>query len=191
MTRNTQLKLFSQLGSEPWANGAGRTRLIHSHVEGGRGAKRDVLWRLSLAELAQSAPFSQLPDLDRVFTLASPGPVALIVDDVERSLLLGESAEFRGESTTKVELTTGQRRWALNLMTHRNLCTGTTTVHHFDGQITLNPAEGVVAATILSGYAVDGRGRIVPRLATLILGDLPEYVIGKECLAAISSVRRR
>ncbi|WP_027235758.1 HutD/Ves family protein [Leisingera caerulea] len=45
----------------PWKNGGGVTRELAVHKEGGR-----KVWRLSLAEIAQSGPFSAFPGLARI-----------------------------------------------------------------------------------------------------------------------------
>ncbi|UWQ53939.1 HutD/Ves family protein [Leisingera caerulea] len=45
----------------PWKNGGGVTRELAVHKEGGR-----MVWRLSLAEIAQSGPFSAFPGLARI-----------------------------------------------------------------------------------------------------------------------------
>lgn len=45
----------------PWKNGGGVTRELAVHKEGGR-----MVWRISLAEIAQSGPFSAFPGLARI-----------------------------------------------------------------------------------------------------------------------------
>ena len=52
--------------SMPWANGLGMTmELARVDLPGGAG----MLWRLSMATVAQDGPFSRLPGIDRVLTV--------------------------------------------------------------------------------------------------------------------------
>ena len=70
----------SQYRTMPWANGRGLTREIARRDPGG-----SLLWRLSLADVAEDGPFSAFPGLARILTVvegagmrlahpATPGP---------------------------------------------------------------------------------------------------------------------
>ncbi len=67
---------LADLPRERWRNGAGWTRPIAS-AEASAEAGGDTLWRVSLAEVSQAAPFSTFAGLDRTAVLAAGGPVRL------------------------------------------------------------------------------------------------------------------
>src|ERR1700722_15489211 len=53
--------------SIPWKNGGGTTRNLLVVPEG--AGFDDFLWRISLAEVGESGPFSRFPGVDRVIVL--------------------------------------------------------------------------------------------------------------------------
>ncbi|WP_181364956.1 HutD/Ves family protein [Arthrobacter sp. HMWF013] len=175
-----------ELASEPWANGAGRTKVIHAQTEAHSNA---LLWRISIAEITRTAPFSTFPGLDRAFTLATGGPLSLAVGDTKHVLTLGQTLTFAGESPTKADLRAAGTQLVLNLMTRRLACQGTTTAHLLNGEIILDPATGAISATVLSGYATVHGGPSLPALATLILGEGATILQTRNCLLAVSSVQ--
>ncbi|WGL51675.1 HutD family protein [Nocardioides sp. BP30] len=97
----------------PWPNGAGTTRELAMD----RGPDGEVRWRVSVADLTHSAPFSLFPGLDRLFV--PMGAVRLVVDGTAVDLLPGEQHRFAGEAAVEVVLAMPTR--ALNVMTHRDL----------------------------------------------------------------------
>ena len=64
--RVRHLKL-AEIQPTPWKNGGGMTREIAVGPEG--AGLEDFLWRLSVAEVAASGPFSAFPGIDRTLTL--------------------------------------------------------------------------------------------------------------------------
>ena len=54
---------------QPWRNGGGETAEIAVRP----GAGSDFLWRLSLATITRSGPFSTFPGVSRIFTLVEGG----------------------------------------------------------------------------------------------------------------------
>lgn len=177
-----------ELASEPWANGAGRTKVIHAQTDVHSNA---LLWRISLAEITRTAPFSRFPGLDRVFTLATGGPLSLFVGDTKHLLTLGQKLTFAGESPAEADLQASGSQLALNLMTRRISCQGTTITRLLNGEVILDPATGIVSATVLSGHATVHGGASLPVLATLILGEGATRLQTRNCLLAVSSVRMR
>ncbi|MET4097155.1 HutD family protein [Arthrobacter sp. UYCu712] len=178
-----------------WANGAGYTREISVGTTSGpeRSSDRhytDCEWRLSLAELTRTADFSILPGIDRVFTLASQGPLAMTVDGIECTLRLGQKVEFTGEVAVTIELASAEPQLGLNLMTRRGSCTGRTSVQRLNGKVALDPGTGIVAATVLEGTATTSDGRKLADLATLVLGAHTEELEAQGCLLAITTVHR-
>lgn len=69
----------TQLAATPWKNGGGTTRAI-TCMPAGAGVE-DFHWRLSIAEIAASGPFSTFAGVDRVITLLSGAGVRLFTPD--------------------------------------------------------------------------------------------------------------
>ena len=170
-----------------WANGGGATREIGI---GFRDAPHTAgyAWRLSLAELTQAADFSSLPGIDRIFTLASPGPLTLSINGVQRTLELGQAVEFTGEAKVQVALLTAGPQLGLNLMTHRSISAGAVLTARRNGRLQLDPRAGVVAATVLAGRATLTGDRRLTDLATLILGSEAEELHAEDCLLAVTTI---
>lgn len=178
-----------QLPRTAWANGAGSTREIMISAPSGSKTCSDYRWRLSLADLTQSATFSLLPGIDRVFAFASPGPLTMILGCDFYTLRLGQRMEFKGEAPVAVEVRTDEPQLGLNLMTRRGVCNGSMRIVKLNGQVVLDPTTGVVAATVLQGTILLSDGRILADLATLVLGAKAVALEAEGCLLAIATVR--
>ena len=136
----------------PWANGAGTTRELARVTE----AEGVTVWRVSVADLERSAPFSSLPGLDRIFVPL--GLVRLTIDGTSIDVEAGEQVRFPGEAVVAVVLSRPTR--ALNVMTRRGRCVA---------QVALRPAdapargEGTVSVDLGERIA-EVRVTIAPRL---------------------------
>ena len=93
--------------TEPWANGAGVTHPL------ARGNARES-WRVSIAEIAASSPFSRLPGIHRQFVCLGPAPIVLSVDDRPRDVAVGDITTFSGDSNVRCQV--DQPSLALNVM---------------------------------------------------------------------------
>lgn len=105
----------ASLVATPWPNGRGVTRDVvrHSTESGG------IDWLLSIADLTEDAPFSHLPEIDRVFTLISGEPVELAIErDPPMLCRVLVPACFPGDRPTRCAMTGGPSR-AFNLMFDR------------------------------------------------------------------------
>jgi len=102
---------------ERWRNGAGWTREIWA--EPGEGG--EWLWRLSIAEIEQDAPFSRFDGIDRELVLLSGNGLRLRFDDGEVRELLPphERMRFAGERALTGELLNGPTQ-DFNLMWRRS-----------------------------------------------------------------------
>jgi environmental stress-induced protein Ves len=105
----------------PWRNGAGTTTVV---AEGPSSAgTTEPLWRVSIATISRSAPFSEFVGVDRLLMPLSEAGLDLVVDGrrvrVERSTVLA----FAGESEVEA-VDVGSSGLDLNLMTHRGCAEG-------------------------------------------------------------------
>jgi uncharacterized protein len=98
----------------PWANGGGTTWEVTRHPA---DPATEFIWRVSIAEIADTGPFSALPGLDRIFMLASPAPIGLRINDTEQQAGFARPIRFCGEDA--VACTTAEPATALNVMTRR------------------------------------------------------------------------
>jgi len=67
---------YAALTAAPWKNGGGITREIAVAPEVA-GSGGDFLWRLSIAEVAGSGPFSVFPGVDRTLTILEGAGIKL------------------------------------------------------------------------------------------------------------------
>lgn len=94
-----------------WKNGAGYTLEI-ARSQG----EIEFDWRISMADVTTSGPFSTFPNKQRIITVLDGKGIELHVDDLPaRSLKLGDIFAFHGESQVHSELVNGAIR-DLNLI---------------------------------------------------------------------------
>ncbi len=111
---------YASLHASPWKNGGGSTTEIAVSPAGASFDEFD--WRISLATIAASGPFSVFPGIDRTLTLVEGAGVVLDVGN-ERRVALSERepvVAFPGEaavSATIEGITTD-----FNVMTRRARC---------------------------------------------------------------------
>jgi len=97
------IRLLSPLAYrvQPWKNRGGTTTEIAVHPEG--AGWEDFLWRVAIAEIRQSGPFSSFPGIDRSIMLldcpAGSG-VNLSIDGKSFEMAQREFVDFAGEAAT-------------------------------------------------------------------------------------------
>ena len=152
----------------PWKNGGGRTLQLAIHPD---GATLDTFeWRVSIATVAQSGPFSAFPGCERTLMLLDGDGFEL--DIAGRKVVLGRPLEpvtFRGDAAVQCRLLGGPSR-DFGVITrgvkatvgvqrvkgiYRHAAAPTTLVACLDGRV---EAEGV-ALEALSLSRMDGAGR--------------------------------
>ena len=103
----------------PWKNGAGSTTELAIEPPGATLAG-GFLWRVSMATVAESGPFSSFPGFDRTLLLLEGQGLELDYGAHGRALLPGplEPARFRGEWATRGRLLGGPCR-DFNVMSRR------------------------------------------------------------------------
>jgi environmental stress-induced protein Ves len=118
---------YASLAAVPWKNGGGVTRELACHPAG--AGFDDFLWRVSIADVHQSGPFSRFPGVDRVILLLDGGGMILRSGEGEHGLttpLLPHA--FRGEQEIDAQLVSPSRDF--NLMLRRDRAAGSVTVLH-------------------------------------------------------------
>ena len=110
------------LVAQPWKNGGGVTREIVSWPPGSTMDHFD--WRISIAHIASSGPFSVFPGVDRVITLLQGAGVALKAVDGSVNHHLDQPLQpfaFKGEVPMQADLL-GPDCHDFNVMTRRSAC---------------------------------------------------------------------
>jgi environmental stress-induced protein Ves len=121
----------------PWKNGLGATTEIAVHPED--AALGDFTWRLSIADLGASGPFSSFPGYDRILVQLEGATVTLVHEGLgERRLTLREPYRFAGELATHATVTGPARDF--NVMVRRDRASADLAVRAFA------PGKGMIAA---------------------------------------------
>jgi environmental stress-induced protein Ves len=116
----TQLIQYASLRPAPWKNGGGSTTEIAVSPNGAGFDEFD--WRISLATITQSGPFSSFPGIDRSLALVDGDGVLLDFGDERFVLSPGEPLiEFAGEDEVHATVT-GAPTTDFNVMTRRGRC---------------------------------------------------------------------
>ena len=117
----TTIIQYASLHTTPWKNGGGSTTELCVMPPG--AGFDEFEWRLSLATIAQSGPFSVFPGIDRTLTLVEGGGVVLDVGN-ERRVALSEREPviaFPGENAVSATVE-GAPTTDFNVMTRRSIC---------------------------------------------------------------------
>jgi environmental stress-induced protein Ves len=116
----TQLIQYASLRPAPWKNGGGSTTEIAVSPPGAGLDEFD--WRISLATISQSGPFSCFPGIDRSLALVDGEGVLLDFGDERFVLSPSEPLiEFAGEDAVHATVT-GALTTDFNVMTRRGRC---------------------------------------------------------------------
>ncbi|MCF8211349.1 MAG: HutD family protein, partial [Rhodoferax sp.] len=107
------------LPATPWKNGGGVTREIACQPAG--AGLDQFIWRVSIASIAQSGPFSTFAGVDRVIMLLAGGGVRLTAADGSSQPLDTPLAPyaFAGETKLQCDLLAGAST-DFNVMTRRS-----------------------------------------------------------------------
>ena len=86
---------------QPWKNGGGTTTEIATHPDG--AGWDDFLWRVGIADIERSGPFSSFPGVDRSIMLLDCPPESgmnLSIDGKSFEMVQHEFVDFAGEAVT-------------------------------------------------------------------------------------------
>jgi environmental stress-induced protein Ves len=155
-----------------WRNGQGTTTEIA--IAPGHGDR--FRWRLSIADVAASGPFSDFSGYDRIIAVVSGAGMRLAVAGRAAVVLTRDSEPyaFPGDAATECTLLDGPIR-DFNLMTDRSSCRGAVAALRFAGRPIDQPlTQGATSLlhAVRGGLAVSGGasgGWQVPEGATLRL----------------------
>jgi environmental stress-induced protein Ves len=105
---------LADIPATPWRNGGGVTRELAMWPDAG-----DWAWRMSVADVDKSGPFSKFDGIDRWFAVLEGAGVQLDVAGVPHTVTAGDAPLFfDGSATTACELIAGKTR-DFNLMVRR------------------------------------------------------------------------
>lgn len=158
---------------QPWRNGKGTTNEVLRD-----GEPDSFLWRISVAEVSESAHFSQFNGVDRILTQLEGGPLFLtIADTTLRTDALGEPCTFAGEVPVYCHVTGGGAR-DLNVMTRRDRVRSS--------MQRLTADFGLRAAPAGRSFAYVAQGEVVLADKRLEADDLIEAIPGESLRLRLS-----
>lgn len=108
-----------------WKNGGGSTEEVVISPPG--SSLSDFAWRVSVADVTRSGPFSAFEGVDRVIMVIDGAGVILDVDGVDHTLGPMEPFTFSGDVVTCARLIDGPTR-DINVMTRRDAVTADVSV---------------------------------------------------------------
>lgn len=121
---------FEDLHASPWKNGGGITRELYGFPAA--ASFDNFLWRVSIADVAQSGAFSSFPGVDRVITLLEGDGMQLLAESGDHVMLsLLQPHGFRGEEQISA-LLEGAACKDFNLMLRRGAAIGAVEVWRGD-----------------------------------------------------------
>ncbi|WP_159614463.1 HutD family protein [Glutamicibacter sp. JC586] len=102
---------YANLSAQLWKNGKGVSRTLLSDSD----ALGEWTWKVSVAEISQSQPYSQYSGIQRIQVALGPGEIDLTIGGQTHRLHAGEHIAFAGDDEVSVA-PLGVGFQALNLM---------------------------------------------------------------------------
>ncbi len=148
----TQLIQYASLRPAPWKNGGGSTTEIAVSPAGAGFDEFD--WRVSLATISQSGPFSSFPGIDRSLALVDGDGVLLDFGDERFVLSPSEPLiEFDGEAAVHATVTGGLTT-DFNVMSRRGRCRHRLESFLVDGAEQLKRRSGTTLLFLADGESL-------------------------------------
>src|SRR5262245_39631329 len=165
----------------PWKNGLGTTREIAIDPPGASMTDAAFRWRLSIADVAQSGPFSAFPGIDRtIMVIKGNGMVLSVTGRLPRRLdKCYVPYEFSGDAATECELIDGPIQ-DFNLMVNRSLLSARTKVRELSRAGTIPVNGDICIVHLLAGDAALRWGSVGERSSagdTIVLGNTPREAL--------------
>lgn len=157
---------------QPWKNGKGVTVELARADRGG-----GMLWRLSMATVAEDGPFSLFPGVERNLTVLTGPGFRLVGEGIALDCLPLRPVAFPGDVQVRAEGTNGQTSTDFNVMTARSL--PRPEVRPLEGPTDL-PAGGLLALFALGPVAL-ADWTLAPH--DLILTEGPLHLLSGPALA--------
>lgn len=150
-----QLLPAGQRTAQAWKNGGGSTAEVAVFPAG--AGWDDFGWRVSIASLAQSGPFSAFPGIERSFYLLDDA-LQLVIDDQTRMVDAHQPlVEFSGEAKVAAELPSTQPQQAVNVMSRRGRFAHSLRALELDGSSHLElQAEHTLLLVVRGSCRVNG-----------------------------------
>jgi environmental stress-induced protein Ves len=171
----------------PWKNGGGTTTEIWKAAS----PTGEMLWRLSIADVASDGPFSEFPGIDRWIMVISGKGMALTVEGLGTKRLDRpfEPLFFPGDAKTGCRLIDGPIR-DFNFMIARSFGKGALQVSRLTAAMAVPLGENTAAVHVLAG-GVEIETNDIRKLAasdTWIAEQPSKIKITGEALLAIISI---
>lgn len=148
---------LNDLPSQPWKNGRGSTRVVHS--EGNRDDGVDFDWRISVAEITESGPFSVFTGVERIAVVLENGPLYLCrapaigeVIQHQYVALRHKPLSFHGDQELHAYIS-GDATLCLNIMTRRSKVRAEVQVFH--DSCLIRPTHQVMLFAVSEGWEID------------------------------------
>jgi len=170
----------SELIEIPWKNGGGITREIAIAREGD-----DVLWRLSMADVAVDGPFSNFSGLSRILTVIAGAGMDLETPQSILSAELNKPVRFDGALKVHSRLKNGPIQ-DFNLMFNPQRCHGDVMpIRGSFNQIVSSDLRMLLAVFCTTGIAEVGEGTHLEKGDTALIGPGAISVNVKKSASAI------
>ena len=155
-----------------WKNGLGTTTEIAVHPPGSGLAGTPFTWRVSIADVPVSGPFSRFRGYDRTIMVIAGDAGMWLEGAPEGPIDLTQPFQpqrFSGDWEVTGRLLAGPLR-DFNLMVERSRATGAMSVRREPGLLRLAaPPGGEALLTVFSGEAETDRGDIIAAGETLVV----------------------
>lgn len=157
---------LGRVAATPWKNGGGATRELACWPQGADMEHFD--WRVSVATIAASGPFSRFAGVDRVITLLTGDGVRLRQPDTGIDHRLDRALQpfaFAGDGVMDCELLGGTSQ-DFNLMTHRGRLQGAVRVLRGKAVLPARPAG--LLLTVQGRWAMTPLATASEQVVTLV-----------------------
>ncbi|GJF24845.1 MULTISPECIES: HutD family protein [Streptomyces] len=179
-----QILWASERTPAPWKNGGGVTSEVAVHPQG--AGTDDFGWRVSVADVARSGPFSTFDGVDRIITVVDGPGMALTVDGIPHVVDAPyEPFAFPGDAVTECRLLDGPIV-DFNVMARRAGTTARVRVER--AHTCVRPGTGTrVLAIVLEGTALlHGASVRLGRLDAVLFSEQdPVDTIGVDGVLAV------